>query len=206
MVGLIKVSGLNLDLTQRDNWVAVIGSRKASPEELKTAHSFAYNLARHGYIVVSGLAEGIDAAAHKGAIAGNGKTIAIVNTPIEQDIYPWKNRSLAEEIRNKGCIIHPYATKAVERNERGLSQFSKRLIERDRLLAALCPKIVTVKNEGVIEGGTRYGMSYGKVYDQNVFRLDNEMNLQKDPEVKEGKIWWDMEIDIDEKMRSFSFV
>ncbi|WP_145413419.1 DNA-processing protein DprA [Paenibacillus xylanexedens] len=196
-MGAIKVSGLNMDLTQRDKWVAVIGSRKASADELRTAHNFSFNLARHGYIVVSGLAEGIDAAAHKGAIAGKGKTIAIVNTPIEQEIYPWKNRSLSEEIKKNGCIVHPYTTKAVESNERGLSQFSKRLIERDRLLAALCSKIVTVKNEGVIEGGTRYGMSYGKVYAQNVFRLDNEMNLQKDPEVKEGKIWWDMEIDIE---------
>ncbi|MGG4481220.1 DNA-processing protein DprA [Paenibacillus illinoisensis] len=132
----------------------------------------------------------------KGAITGKGKTIAIVNTPIEQDIYPWKNRILSEEIKENGCI-HPYITKALESNERGLSQFSKRLIERDRLLASLCPKIVTVKHEGVIEGGTRYGMSYGKLYGKEVFRLDNNMKPHKDPEVKEGKIWWDMELDID---------
>lgn len=197
----LRVTGLNIDLTQREKWVAVIGSRKASLEELKTAHRFSYNLVRHGYIVVSGLAEGIDAAAHKGAISGKGKTIAIVNTPAEQEIYPWKNRSLSEEIKKNGCIVHPYTTSAVESNERGLSQFSKRLIERDRLLAALCPKIVTVKNEGVIEGGTRYGMSYGKVYGQNIFRLDNEMNLHKDPEVKDGNIWWDMEIDIERMIK-----
>ncbi|MFE6075659.1 DNA-processing protein DprA [Paenibacillus sp. NPDC057886] len=200
---IIKISGLNMDLTQRDKWVAVIGPRKASSDELKTAHDFACNLVRHGYIVVSGLAEGIDAAAHKGAITGKGKTVAIVNTPIEQDIYPWKNRTFAEEIRNNGCIIHPYLTKSLESTERGLSQFSKRLIERDRLLAALCPKVVTVKNQGVIEGGTRYGMNYGKVYGQNVSKLDNEMNLQKDPEIKEGKIWWDIEMNIEDLMSKY---
>ncbi|MGG1652302.1 DNA-processing protein DprA [Paenibacillus sp. NRS-1775] len=192
----MKVSGLNIDLKNREKWVAIIGSRNASNDELKTAYFFAANLATQGYIIISGLAKGIDEAAHKGTIAAKGNTIAIVNTPLEQDIYPWQNRGLAEQIKQFGCIIHPYVSKAEENKEKGLSQFSKRLIERDRLLARLCPKIVTVKNEGVIDGGTRYGMSYGKIYGQDIYRYDNNMELHKDPEVKEGKIWWDMEMDI----------
>ncbi|QWU14294.1 DNA processing protein [Paenibacillus sophorae] len=193
----IKVSGINVDLKNREKWVAIIGSRNASTEEYKTAFNFSYNLASQGYKIVSGLAKNIDTAAHKGAIEARGQTIAIVNTPIEQDIYPWQNKALAEQIRQFGCIIHPFASKAIESNEKGLSQFSRRLIERDRLLARLCPKIVTVKNEGVIDGGTRYGMTYGKLYGQDVYRYDNQLTLHKDPEVKEGKIWWDMELDIE---------
>lgn len=199
----MKVSGNSIDLKNREKWVAIIGSRNASTEELKTAYNLAGNLASQGYVVVSGLAKGIDTAGHKGAIAANGKTIAIVNTPIEQEIYPWQNKGLAEQIKQHGCIIHPYIDRAIEGNERGLSQFSKRLIERDNLLARLCPKIVTVKNEGVIDGGTRYGMSYGKLYGQDIYRYDNNMTLYKNPEVKEGKIWWDMELDIEDFINTY---
>jgi len=196
-VNIIKIAGISINLKNREKWVAIIGSRNATTDELKTAFNFSFNLASQGYIIVSGLAKGIDAAAHKGAIAAKGKTVALVNAPIEQDIYPWQNRSLAEQIKQFGCIIHPFTGKATEDNEKGLSQFSKRLIERDRLLARLCPKVVTVKNEGVIDGGTRYGMTYGKQYDQDVYRYDNQMTLHKNPEVKEGKIWWNMELDIE---------
>lgn|GEM_PF-3203421 len=196
-MNIIKIAGISINLKNREKWVAIIGSRNATTDELKTAFNFSFNLASQGYIIVSGLAKGIDAAAHKGAIAAKGKTVALVNAPIEQDIYPWQNRSLAEQIKQFGCIIHPFTGKATEDNEKGLSQFSKRLIERDRLLARLCPKVVTVKNEGVIDGGTRYGMTYGKQYDQDVYRYDNQMTLHKNPEVKEGKIWWNMELDIE---------
>lgn len=90
----------------------LIGSRNASKEELSTAYEFAQTLCKNGYIVVSGLALGIDTQAHKGAIDSGGHTIAIVNTPPSQAIYPSQNRCIASQIKNSGCIIYPYTMTA----------------------------------------------------------------------------------------------
>ncbi len=100
-VNPILYKGLSLDLSTRCNWVAIVGSRNASYEELDLAYKLAYESAKQGKIITSGLAKGIDAAAHQGAIDAGGKTIAIVNTPSFQEIYPKENRHLAEEIKKK---------------------------------------------------------------------------------------------------------
>ena len=155
----------------RSNWVAIIGSREASSKELETAYTYAKQMVTEGKIVVSGLAIGIDAFAHQGAIDAGGKTIAIVNTPVTQAIYPEENMGLAEEIRKNGFILYPYGTRANKKGkeEKGISHFTKRLIERDVLLARLCPTIVAVKDEDrPITGGTRYGVHYGKKFNQEV--------------------------------------
>ena len=75
--------------------VSVIGSRKASSKGLNAASIIAKFLAKHKVTVVSGLAEGIDSAAHKGAIEANGHTIAVLGTPLDK-VYPCKNQQLQE--------------------------------------------------------------------------------------------------------------
>ena len=80
--------------------VAVIGSRKASVKGLNAASHIAGFLAKHNVIIVSGLAEGIDSAAHKSAIEANGQTIAVLGTPLDK-IYPQKNAQLQEFIMQK---------------------------------------------------------------------------------------------------------
>ena len=75
--------------------VSVIGSRKASPKGLNAASNIARFFAKHNVTVVSGLAEGIDSAAHKGAIEANGHTIAVLGTPLDR-VYPCKNQQLQE--------------------------------------------------------------------------------------------------------------
>lgn len=84
--------------------VAVIGARRASPEGLIVAGEIACDLARAGVIVVSGLARGIDSAAHRGALQGGGKTIAVLGTGIDR-IYPAENNLLFEEIAANGLLV-----------------------------------------------------------------------------------------------------
>jgi len=87
--------------------VSVIGSRKASPEGLKTADKISKTLARHNVTIVSGLAEGIDTAAHMAAIEEGGCTIAVLGTPLDR-FYPRKNRQLQEIIMKHYLLISQF--------------------------------------------------------------------------------------------------
>ncbi|MBU1376335.1 MAG: DNA-protecting protein DprA [Alphaproteobacteria bacterium] len=84
--------------------VAVVGSRKASPEGVKRAQQIARALVQRDFTVVSGLAEGIDTAAHSAALAENGRTIALLGTPLSS-VYPATNRALQERIANEQLVI-----------------------------------------------------------------------------------------------------
>lgn len=86
---------------------AVIGSRKASSEGLKAASDIARTLARHGVIVVSGLAEGIDTSAHQAAIEEGGHTIAVLGTPLDR-VYPKENLQLQEVIMRHHLAISQF--------------------------------------------------------------------------------------------------
>ena len=92
--------------------LAMVGSRNASPAGLRTAEEFAESFTASGLNVVSGLALGIDAAAHRGALLGGdnsvASTIAIVGTGIDR-VYPPRNRDLAHQIAQRGAIISEFA-------------------------------------------------------------------------------------------------
>jgi len=86
---------------------AVIGSRKASPEGLKAAGDIARTLVRGEVIVVSGLAEGIDTAAHEATIEEGGRTIAVLGTPLDR-VYPQKNFQLQKVIMRHHLAISQF--------------------------------------------------------------------------------------------------
>jgi DNA processing protein len=87
--------------------VAIVGSRRASPLGEKAAAEIAAQLAALGLGVVSGLARGIDAAAHRGALAGGGMTLAVMATGIDR-IYPAVHRDLAGDIAASGCLLSEF--------------------------------------------------------------------------------------------------
>ncbi|MCE9632617.1 MAG: DNA-processing protein DprA [Methylophilales bacterium] len=97
--------------------LAVVGSRNASPQGLNTAEAFSQALADAGWCVVSGMALGIDGAAHKGALKGKASTVAVVGTGLDI-VYPSRHRDLAHEIAQKGAMISefPLATPSIAGN------------------------------------------------------------------------------------------
>ncbi len=84
--------------------IAVVGTRRATPKGKEAAKAFASKLGTAGFAVVSGLAMGIDEAAHQGALDGGGKTIAVLGTSLD-NIYPKQNQGLAKRILEKGGAI-----------------------------------------------------------------------------------------------------
>ena len=84
--------------------IAIVGSRRASLWGRRLAGEIAEELARSGFTVVSGLARGIDTAAHRGALDGGGATIAVLGSGIDL-VYPVENESLSEEISVKGAVV-----------------------------------------------------------------------------------------------------
>ena len=98
-------------LTARDHRaVSVVGSRKTSHYGLECAKKLSYQIAYAGLTVVSGLARGIDTAAHQGALAAEGRTVAVIGSGL-MDLYPAENLGLAEKIAASGAVISEFPMK-----------------------------------------------------------------------------------------------
>lgn len=95
-------------LTERDQRaISVVGSRKTSHYGLECAKKLSYQIAYAGFTVVSGLARGIDTAAHQGALAANGRTVGVIGSGL-MDLYPPENLALAEKIAASGAVVSEY--------------------------------------------------------------------------------------------------
>lgn len=123
--------------------IAIVGSRHATPQALRTAADFAAELAKHHLTIVSGMAAGIDTAAHEGALHASGDTVAVWGTGIDR-IYPAGNQKLAHQLAEKGCIIteFPLHTRPLAGN----------FPRRNRLIAALSQATLVV--EAAVESGS----------------------------------------------------
>ena len=116
--------------------VAIVGSRNATTQGCATARGFAAALSEAGVTVVSGLALGIDAAAHEGALTGPGSTVAVIGTGADR-IYPRRNDALARHIAEAGCVISEYAL--------GIGPLSGNFPRRNRLISGLCRAVLVVE-------------------------------------------------------------
>ncbi len=96
-----------LDLLQSDTAIAIVGSRNPTPQGERTAHDFARNLGDAGWVIVSGLALGVDAAAHEGALASGQGTIAVVGTGLDR-VYPKRHLDLAHRISQAGLLLSEF--------------------------------------------------------------------------------------------------
>jgi DNA processing protein len=96
-----------LDLLNVDS-VAVVGSRQPTPQGAANARALARQLSERGITVVSGLAQGIDGAAHEGALEGHGSTVAVVGTGLDI-VYPSRHRALARRVGERGLLLSEFA-------------------------------------------------------------------------------------------------
>jgi len=87
--------------------LAIVGSRNATPQGLSNAEAFAQAASAAGLCIISGMAHGIDAAAHRGGLSGRGSSIGVVGTGLDK-IYPAANRELAHQLAQAGALISEY--------------------------------------------------------------------------------------------------
>ena len=117
--------------------LAIVGSRNATPAGAETAHDFASHLAARGFCITSGLAEGIDAAAHRGALQAGGRTIAVCGTGPDI-VYPRLHERLADDIiEGGGAIVSEFAP--------GTPVFRSNFPRRNRLISGLAVGTLVVE-------------------------------------------------------------
>ena len=116
--------------------IGVVGSRHATVQGIRNASQFSEALSHAGLTVSSGLAAGIDTAAHEGALRGVGGTIAVIGTGIDI-VYPAKNRQLAHAIVDKGCIVSEYSL--------GSPSVASNFPRRNRIISGLALGVLVIE-------------------------------------------------------------
>jgi DNA processing protein len=116
--------------------VAIVGSRHATPYGLEVAETLAAELAARGVTIVSGLARGIDTAAHRGALGAGGRTLAVLGSGIDV-VYPPENRDLTTAIERQGAVISQFA--------KGTAPHAYNFPARNRTIAGLALGVVVVE-------------------------------------------------------------
>ena len=116
--------------------VAMVGTRRATVYGRDVAQRLARDLAGAGMTVVSGLAKGIDTHAHRGALAGGGRTIAVLGHGIDT-VYPFDNRRLAQEVVERGALISDYPL--------GMGPIAENFPPRNRIISGLAAGVVVVE-------------------------------------------------------------
>lgn len=160
--------------------VAIIGSRVCTPEGAKIAESFAKELSKSGICIISGMAKGIDTAAHIGALKAGGKTVAVLGGGFNH-IFPRENKKLFSNIiENGGAVVSEYGE--------NVKPESKRFIERNRIVSGLSMGVLIV--EAKHRSGTaitaRFAMAQGRKIFCIPHSLEQKEGIGTNRQIKKG--------------------
>ena len=145
--------------------LAIVGSRNATAQGRDNARAFAHALADAGLTIVSGLALGIDAAAHEGALEGAGSTLAVVGTGLDR-VYPARNRALAHAIAEHGGIVSEFPP--------GTPPLEKHFPRRNRLISGLARGVLVV--EAALASGSLITARYAGEQGREVFAIPGSIH------------------------------
>jgi DNA processing protein len=145
--------------------LAVVGSRSPTTGGRRNAHEFAGRLAAAGLVISSGLATGIDAAAHQGALAADGLTLAVTGTGLDR-VYPAKNRTLAHDIALHGLLVSEFPT--------GTPPLAANFPRRNRILAGL--SLGTLVIEAALQSGSLITARLATEAGREVFALPGSIH------------------------------
>lgn len=153
-------------LTPQDgNGIAVIGTRAATRYGMQMSETLSRDLASIGITIVSGLALGIDSAAHRATLAVHGRTVAILAGGLDH-IYPSENRSLARDIAQNGCLITEYPL--------GIRPLRDHFPRRNRLISGISRGVVVV--EAPMKSGTMHTVKWALEQGREVFAVPGNAN------------------------------
>jgi DNA processing protein len=138
---------------------AIVGTRQPKPETLLTAKRIGCELAKRGWIIVSGLALGIDTGGHMGALAGGGQTVAVLGSGVLVP-YPSENRLLVESVTGLISETQPDAHPS-----------APLLVARNRIISGMCSAVIVVETSA--EGGAMHAARRAFEQGRRVFTLDN---------------------------------
>lgn len=145
----------------RTTSVAIIGSRKPSHYGQEVAHRIAYELAKRGVIIISGLALGLDAVAHKGALEAKGTALAVLAGGLDY-IHPVSNRQVGESIvQNGGAILSEY--------EPGVRPHKAFFVARNRIVSGLADALIVV--EAAAKSGTLHTAGFAAEQGREVYAV-----------------------------------
>jgi DNA processing protein len=163
--------------------VAVIGTRHPSEFGEKAGRKIAKTLAENGIVVVSGLAEGCDTAAHVGCLEGGGKTVAVLAHGFGE-VYPKSNEPLADQIlKTGGCLVSEYSPGTPIRR----SSF----VERDRLQSGLSEAVIVIETD--VEGGTMHTVSFSEKQGRMLAAVQHPPEKQDHPKSRGNAMLIDAE-------------
>lgn len=148
-----------------DPQLAIVGSRHASRQGINTAKDFAHHLSDQGLGITSGLALGIDTAAHEGGLLGLGKTVAVVATGLDR-IYPAANKKLAYEIVEQGAMVSEFPL--------GTKPLNYHFPKRNRLISGL--SVGTLVVEAALKSGSLITARVANEQGREVFAVPGSIN------------------------------
>lgn len=148
---------------QYENGVAIVGTRNCSTHAVEFARETSQKLARLGYVIVSGLARGIDAAAHRGAISVKGLTVSVL--PWMHDPYPPEHIQLLEEIKHRGSVISENFFKSNR-----LDKY--KFLQRNAIISGVSEVLIAV--ESSYSGGTRWQVELALSQGKRVIAVEPE--------------------------------
>ncbi len=147
--------------------VAIVGTRRASQRGLAFARALGFVLASRHWCVVSGMALGVDAAAHRGALEGGGPTVAVMGTGLGR-IYPAAHASLRREIESNGCCISEY--------EADVGPRKYHFPQRNRLIAGMVQAVIVV--EAPLRSGALVTAQLALDYNREVFAVPGPVDQE----------------------------
>ena len=145
--------------------LAIVGSRNATPQGLEQAESFGAALSAAGLTIVSGLATGIDAGAHRGGLSADGRSVAVVGTGLDR-YYPTANRSLQQRLEREGAIISEFPL--------GTPPLPENCPRRNRLISGLSRGVLVV--EATLNSGSLITARFAVEQGREVFAIPGSIH------------------------------